>query len=811
MKLDIKTFNDVEIKSSNGIGNTTNMTLSEDATQMVFQMFTKNVYSDPVGSLIREVASNCFDAIAEAKVNPIKNPAILELKKEDSGTYLSFMDKGIGMSPNRINNIYGIYFNSTKRDTNNQIGGFGIGGKTPLAYTDSFFVTTVSTKELEIKYCKNELQILKESNKIEDEEISEKIKYFEERLLSAKNYTLPKIKYMYCIYKGIESPSIELMFLQQCNEQNGTEIKVPIKEKDIYEFENKIERQLFYFENIVYKGFSDRIINNDYTIYKGKHFLYRGDSYSSYMHVCLGKVAYPIDYAVLDVDENDYTIPVALKFDIGEINVTVSRESLDYSEETKKLLIKKLELVKSELIEMLREQYKNVKTLEDYYDVTENFGYLRFDDNNKIYLGKGIKRSDISFNNFKYNKLKIPKQDEILGLFAKIKLYGKKPGLITWKDPSWNKQLNTMERYENIYFVENDFNRVVLKQAYLKSLHSSSNRFYIVSPKNISNSDDMEKLMLRLGCKEKLNPLGISSIKNIIPEKTAIKLINSLKKDVLKKVFKLSKNYEKLIVPQDFIDNRKKKRLNKNILNETFPIKIMGSYDGFSKKVKLNELKNFSGRIFYGTIEDEKQLRKAHQFARSVIIDPNGRSIHGHSLVPSSKYFPNKGLIFIRISKANIKYMKLLNRNVQPINRFYLIIGKRYANKIVSTLKMNKFKISFANKVLKIFKRNDMKFVNKDIFDKVKKVQKGFQGNNSDSNFNIDYYKNEINNYLKIDIDKEINNATFEYQQELDYLIEISNKNSKRLQWFSIPNNEIDPTCDSDKELIDLLNVAIDL
>ena len=36
------------------------------------------------------------------------------------------------------------YFNSDKTGNENQIGGFGIGGKTPLLYTDSFTIETTS-------------------------------------------------------------------------------------------------------------------------------------------------------------------------------------------------------------------------------------------------------------------------------------------------------------------------------------------------------------------------------------------------------------------------------------------------------------------------------------------------------------------------------------------------------------------------------------------------------------------------------------------------------------------------------------------
>ena len=100
---------------------------------ILFRGFSDTLYSNKIGSIVREVTSNCFDSHREAG---IKDDVVILLSKADPLTGKSgkicFKDVGVGLSPDRIKNIYSKYFSSTKRGTNNEIGGFGIGAKSPL-------------------------------------------------------------------------------------------------------------------------------------------------------------------------------------------------------------------------------------------------------------------------------------------------------------------------------------------------------------------------------------------------------------------------------------------------------------------------------------------------------------------------------------------------------------------------------------------------------------------------------------------------------------------------------------------------------
>ena len=228
------------------------MQLSPEAKTMIFRMFSKGVYSNPIGTVVREITSNCFDSHVEAGV---KTPVVIrKVLDKDTGTHsISFIDYGVGISPDRMKNMFSVYFNSTKRKTNNEIGGWGIGGKSPLAYHR---VTGLGEDEFDNSY--------------------------------SMITNFDGIKYQYAIFFKDSVPQWTEVHREATTERNGTEISVPMLERDVTKFEDELIKQLYYFEDIVFEGWSDRV-QNDYKIIRGKNFLHRGTAFST-MHVCLGRV-----------------------------------------------------------------------------------------------------------------------------------------------------------------------------------------------------------------------------------------------------------------------------------------------------------------------------------------------------------------------------------------------------------------------------------------------------------------------------------------------------------------------------------------
>lgn len=770
MKLE-KQLNSKNIQST---GTVTAMKLDEDAHSTIFEIFTSGLYSDPIGSIIREITSNCFDSHVEAKKNNPKNPVVVKITNEVSGMFISFIDKGVGMSPDRVHNIYGTYFKSTKNETNDQIGGFGLGGKTPLAYTESFFLIT----------------------------------------------RFESVEYIYNIFMGNDSPMVELMSQESTKKVNGSEVKIPIKPNDLNEFEKKTLRQLYYFENIVFEGFSDSHVTNDYTITKGKTFLYRGNKYTNKMHVCLGKVAYPINFEALDVDEYDYDLPVAINIEIGELDnggVTRSREELKYTDANKKIILKKMDDVKVELIELLAKQYDNVQTMKQYYDVIDNLGTLNL--GNKILNIADVKKNDVDFPNFKYDNLKMPSFDNLITTFYNNKTFGKKQSTRYW-NRNYKNNFNSMKEFDNVYYVDDDFKRVVLKQSYLQYL---DDRFFIHTPKKFTN-EGMITLKRELGLtttkeipftkkeitarKKAHEKSGLDleyfddnlfkiKVINLIPKAKGENLIAELIKDVHLMMANGAKNYDDLVVPDDYIAIRKANRMSPNILKTGIPVKDIGNY-GYRSKLTMETLVNLRGKIYYGFTEDSYNLNNSSRIFSEISGSEKCATVSRYGDVK------NKGTMFIQISKSNEKYLKMLGRKAIHIDYFYQTYVARKIDMIFENKSNEKAEALFNDNVLPVFhKDNVFNHIDKEIFNMATKIY-----NDLDSHRKF-YHINDDKVLSKLHIDLSNVQIEFKHKEELEYLTMITDGCRDRLEWINFPY-EIDLKNKADKELIELVNLCID-
>lgn len=101
-----------------------------------FQILSSALYKDPMLAMVRETICNAWDAhIDSGRTN---QPIIVTLDDD----YLIIKDFGNGIPDELIGPIYGVYGASTKKNDGRQTGGFGLGCKSPFAYTDHFEVTS---------------------------------------------------------------------------------------------------------------------------------------------------------------------------------------------------------------------------------------------------------------------------------------------------------------------------------------------------------------------------------------------------------------------------------------------------------------------------------------------------------------------------------------------------------------------------------------------------------------------------------------------------------------------------------------------
>ncbi len=768
MEVNLNKLGEQKVESTNV---SKRMGLSEDHASIVFQMFTKLIYSNAIGSVVREITSNCFDSHVEAGVNaPVR---IKRWQNREDGThYVSFIDYGVGMSPDRIENIYGVYFKSTKRCDNTQIGGFGIGGKTPLAYKRR---TGLGENEYD-----NSFQIIT---------------------------NFDGIRYTYLIFEGTETPEWELQDEEPTTEHNGTEIRIPVLERDLDNFAKEMVRQLYYFENIIFEGFEDSYrynstLTNQYQIVRGKTFLFRGTEYSEYMHICLGKVAYPIDYNVLNLNSNDYRLPIAVKVEIGEIGVNLSRELLDYSEGTIKLIKKRLEEVKAEVKELITKQYSNVQSLEDYFQVKNNFGKLNFPNGSSINVSNLVKQSDIDFSNFRYQFMKMPNDKQLFRFFFDTNSYGKKPKRSRYSNNNYTFDggYDELQRNTNLLYVDGEFNRKVVKQAYLKSIHEL---YHIIQLRDVADNS------MRAEIAELFNVHLDKTVDDNGKPVAFVQSLVDMQEEYFSIVQKHASDYDALVIPDDFIIARKNKNvISKEMRRLTIPVKFIGGYRS-KTRVKLDKLFNYNSYIWYGTQEEENQLRQIKNIYEAIFNKANvvvGYDTYYDTFDARNGNVDKAGsMMFIVLAEGNLKYMQYCKRAHKAEDFLRKVLYRK--EDMVMTYFQTYGLIEKYREIDSLYKEERFKEVSAKWAQKVKDLQaiinampeKGRDGS-------IGNVKTELEKYF------DLNNVKMTPEQkkiakQLDEILTLQANNEKILKYINMPYRfkEADP------ELIEILKKVMAL
>lgn len=106
---------------------------------VVFDILRNKLYSDPIAAICREIMSNARDAHRE--IGKADLPIQVSMPNNFDQN-IKFRDFGFGISPDRMENVFIKYANSTKREDNVQQGCFGLGAKSPFSYSDSFTIIT---------------------------------------------------------------------------------------------------------------------------------------------------------------------------------------------------------------------------------------------------------------------------------------------------------------------------------------------------------------------------------------------------------------------------------------------------------------------------------------------------------------------------------------------------------------------------------------------------------------------------------------------------------------------------------------------
>lgn len=131
----------LESASNSGSGFQFELSKSPDAAFHIIEILTRNLYTNPHRSAIREVLGNAIDASIEGN-NKRVDIYITESDIVDNIHFLEIKDYGPGIDEDRMNNYVRKIGNSTKRDSNEQIGALGIGICTLFCVGEQVYIET---------------------------------------------------------------------------------------------------------------------------------------------------------------------------------------------------------------------------------------------------------------------------------------------------------------------------------------------------------------------------------------------------------------------------------------------------------------------------------------------------------------------------------------------------------------------------------------------------------------------------------------------------------------------------------------------
>lgn len=293
--------------NSTVIGEVEDINLRVDAENFlhIFHILSSSLYTDKIGAVIREIICNARDATNGYSDKPIEISSPTRLNP-----YFVVRDYGEGLSIEGMKNVFASVGKSTKQDTNEAVGFFGIGSKSPFAYADSYLIESIHNGYLSIY------------NNI-------------------KTSTGPKIQRMGSPIKT-DKPS-------------GITVKVPVELMDISEFTNKIADFIKFFDQTTI--LNGRLIkpNKDSWNQKFKtkdgFILYNGSFGRYNAGILMGGVVYDVDLRKFGFSQSSPNM--LLEVPIGALSLPPSRESIEYTKENIKSITNAINEIKESYVSQL--------------------------------------------------------------------------------------------------------------------------------------------------------------------------------------------------------------------------------------------------------------------------------------------------------------------------------------------------------------------------------------------------------------------------------------------------------------------------
>lgn len=239
----------------------------------IFNILRSSLYTNPIKSVVREIISNAVDAHSNAN---IKEPIEITCP----GEYFVVKDFGGGISPERMKAVFSVYGASTKREDNSQIGGFGIGAKSPFSVCDQYLIIT--------------------------------------------HYN--GMRYTYQAYIDATGIGKIKIISENSSDDKGTTVKIPVKSSQTYEFKNAVlhySRHLRVYPKIHgghYGYYSEPTERAERVLEGEKWAIFKQNPECNLL---VDQIPYTIDSYNLNIPTN-----FVFLFETGELEIAAARESV---------------------------------------------------------------------------------------------------------------------------------------------------------------------------------------------------------------------------------------------------------------------------------------------------------------------------------------------------------------------------------------------------------------------------------------------------------------------------------------------------
>lgn len=252
-----------------------------DESGDVLTQLVAGQYKRPIDAFIRELGTNAYEA--HQLLSKENVPFLVKIPSSSDPRWI-IRDYGPGLSHEDVKSLYTSIGTSTKKNSNQMGGCFGLGSKSPLAYTSTFNVKSFHNGEMRLY-----------------------LVYYDENLC----------------------PHFDLLSVEDSSEESGLEISIPIRNSDINEVCESTVRLYSVFLTVpkILKGTIEVRCPATNIVESLKNF----HVWPNKLSVKMGNIIYPVEkFDNIDVNAN-----LLIVLPIGSVDVSTSRESLKYTLKTK--------------------------------------------------------------------------------------------------------------------------------------------------------------------------------------------------------------------------------------------------------------------------------------------------------------------------------------------------------------------------------------------------------------------------------------------------------------------------------------------